>query len=354
MAAELTSKEVIDTKEPNVFNLIHFSDLYDIHGGPSRFLSALNIFKNEKLDPLIFFSGNLLSGSNTDISCITKGQHMIDIINKFGITCGILGNHDLDFGENHLYQIIKQLKIPIINTNLLFKSLPNEDNYDTNNPLIRKYFIINYQNQNGIKSLKISDNKNIESEQKDEDTKSDHVHEDKPRPKTKKRKARKSKGLKIGVIGVSENWINTDRLDDAQSIIYQDMVECTKEYILELRKQHKVDMIIALTHNKLLNDRVLADNVNGIDLILGGHDHINTVEMIKNTRTLIVKSGYNFNNFSWIQFMKPPQSKEKKKKHKIDIIDNQHSQSLDLSIFLYIHLCISLCCFCCFCCGSKM
>lgn len=357
---EQESKAICNENESKVFNIIHFSDVYDIcsdsdeKGGASRFLSALNIFKNENLSPLILFSGNFVSRS--DISCITKGQHMIDIMNKLGIKCGVLGTHDFDFGENNLYKMIKELTFPIINTNILFNSLTTNLKQATNNQLIRKYFIINYMNDdnddNNNKSLEITDNNNIDIESKEDENENNNNNdieseeESKLKQKeksTKKKKKVKVNGLKIGVIGVCANWLDLieDRLDNEDDIIYQDMIESTKKYILELREEHKVDMIIALTHSKWLNDRFLADKINGIDLILSGggfhndhNDENNKCLMSKHTRTLIVKSGCNFKNFSWIQFMPPPQHQQyNNNRSDDDIVDNQHSQSFDIYLF---------------------
>jgi hypothetical protein len=44
-----------------------------------------------------------------------------------------------------------------------------------------------------------------------------------------------------------------------------------------------VDIVIALTHMRWPNDRKLAENVDEIDLILGGHDHDYNVEMVIST-----------------------------------------------------------------------
>lgn len=47
------------------------------------------------------------------------------------------------------------------------------------------------------------------------------------------------------------------------------------------------------------NDVKLAQNVNGIDLILGGHDHLIVQEKVNDT--VVIKSGTNFRNFSIIE-----------------------------------------------------
>lgn len=46
------------------------------------------------------------------------------------------------------------------------------------------------------------------------------------------------------------------------------------------------------------NDVKLAQNVHGIDLILGGHDHLIVQEKVCDS--VIIKSGSNFRNFSVI------------------------------------------------------
>jgi 5'-nucleotidase len=50
------------------------------------------------------------------------------------------------------------------------------------------------------------------------------------------------------------------------------------------------------------NDVKLAENVKGIDLILGGHDHLIVQEKINDS--VIIKSGTNFRNFSIIEIRK--------------------------------------------------
>ena len=53
-----------------------------------------------------------------------------------------------------------------------------------------------------------------------------------------------------------------------------------------------------MTHMRNHNDIKLAESVDGIDLVLGGHDHVIFDEYIKGTR--VIKSGTNFRNFGVI------------------------------------------------------
>lgn len=67
----------------------------------------------------------------------------------------------------------------------------------------------------------------------------------------------------------------------------------------KLREEEKCDVVIALTHMMKYNDIKLAKNIKGIDLILGGHDHLIVHEKVNDS--VLVKSGTDFRNFSIIK-----------------------------------------------------
>lgn len=54
------------------------------------------------------------------------------------------------------------------------------------------------------------------------------------------------------------------------------------------------------------NDSKLVQKVDGIDIVLGGHDHLIRHEKINDT--VIVKSGTNFRHFSVLKIFKTPQN----------------------------------------------
>lgn len=70
----------------------------------------------------------------------------------------------------------------------------------------------------------------------------------------------------------------------------------------KLRGEEKCEMVIALTHMMKYNDIKLAKNVQGIDLILGGHDHLIVHEIVNDS--VLIKSGTDFRNFSIIKVHK--------------------------------------------------
>lgn len=94
-------------------------------------------------------------------------------------------------------------------------------------------------------------------------------------------------GLKIGLVGLVEpDWIATIP-SFPPHFAHQPMAARARELSRKLRGEMGCDLIIALTHSRVGNDIALAKEVgavkykegeedrgDGVDLLLGGHDHI--------------------------------------------------------------------------------
>ena len=76
------------------------------------------------------------------------------------------------------------------------------------------------------------------------------------------------------------------------------------------------DFIIALTHMRVPNDKLVAKECKGVDLFLGGHDHIYYHEQIGNLGNVFIKSGVDFKSLSLIEieFRQPEEGEEFQKK----------------------------------------
>lgn len=119
-------------------------------------------------------------------------------------------------------------------------------------------------------------------------------------------------GLRIGVMGLAESdWLNTISEIDLNIVRYEDFVRCAIELERLLREEHDCDIVIALTHMRVPNDRFLGKSVPGLDLILGGHDHIVISEILNpigsstsSGSTLFVKSGTDFKDFGLLEIEK--------------------------------------------------
>lgn len=225
--------------------IIHFNDVYNIEpqtdepaGGAARFSAYVKSIHD--LNPLVLFSGDALNPSL--MSIFLRGKQMIPIFNGIGVHCAVFGNHDFDFGVDHLEKCIEKMDFPWLLSN-------------------------------------IKDNINDEPLGKGEVT---HMIE--------------HAGYRIGLIGmVEEEWIETLSIVDQEDITYLDFVDESRRLANELREQG-ADMVIALTHMRWPNDEKMAAEVPEIDIVLGGHDHDYGIKEINGK--IVLKSGTDFRNLS--------------------------------------------------------
>jgi 5'-nucleotidase len=236
----------------STLTFLHFNDVYEIGerekepvGGIARFKTALNQFS--ELNPITLFSGDLFSPSS--LSIITHGEHMVMPMNKFGTNVACLGNHDLDIDLEHLHTWIDQSTYPWLLSNVIDKH--------TNDFICgsKEYFVMERQ------------------------------------------------GFKLGFFGLAEyDWILTLNTLTPEEVIYEDFIVCAKRMNEFLRKEKNCDIVIALTHMRNHNDEKLAKSYDGLDLILGGHDHVHLIEQLNGT--YVIKSGCEFREFNKISLKK--------------------------------------------------
>lgn len=99
-------------------------------------------------------------------------------------------------------------------------------------------------------------------------------------------------GRRVGLIGMHDNivtcrdnmmwllgmveqeWLDTLATINTDQVDYEDYVVAANKLAAQLREKDGCEVVIALTHMRTPNDIRLAENVEGVDLILGGHDHV--------------------------------------------------------------------------------
>ena len=82
-------------------------------------------------------------------------------------------------------------------------------------------------------------------------------------------------GYKIGIMNIAEfDWITTLNCFDVEDIRFRDIVKDTERWSKVLREEEGCDFVIALTHMRVPNDIKLAMESTGVDIFLGGHDHV--------------------------------------------------------------------------------
>ncbi|PVD21258.1 hypothetical protein C0Q70_19429 [Pomacea canaliculata] len=230
--------------------ILHFNDVYNIEGqtdepagGAARLAAYVKSCKH--LDPLVLFSGDALNPSL--MSIFLKGEQMIPVLNEIGVKCAVYGNHDFDFGVDHLEDIAEQTTFPWLLSNI--KDNVNEE------PLAQGEITCVLQHN----------------------------------------------GIKLGIIGlVEEEWIATLSTVDSDDITFLDFVDEGRRLACNLKEQG-ADIVIALTHMRWPNDEKLAENVPEIDIVLGGHDHDFDIRQVNGR--YVLKSGTDFRNLSKLTLM---------------------------------------------------
>ncbi|ERF71792.1 hypothetical protein EPUS_01707 [Endocarpon pusillum Z07020] len=248
-----------DRETPPDLRLLHYNDVYHIEsgsaepaGGISRFQTVVNEYRSSprfegQASLITFFSGDAFNPSLE--SSVTKGKHMVPILNAIGTDVACVGNHDLDFGITQFRHLRSLCRFPWLLANVLDPALGEE-----------------------VALADCEKTKILTS----------------------------STGIKIGVIGLAEReWLDTVN-SLPPDLVYKSASTTAQELVPGLRKEG-CELIVAVTHMREPNDVKLAEKTPPglIDLILGGHDHFYSCQRVNST--YILRSGTDFKQLSYIE-----------------------------------------------------
>ena len=266
--ADIRKQKTKNMKLSNQLKILHFNDSYNIQnegedgkGGAGKFVNALNFYqdlcKNDgEYECLTLFSGDLLGPSL--ISTMFEGEQMVLPFNRMQVDVACVGNHDLDFGIEQMMKCLNQTMAPEGKCQWIMSNL-------------------------------------VEKGQADGDVSFGGL----ARTATVERC-----GIKIGFIGIAEkDWTETFK-DLEVEVEYLNYKRCAQQMAEKLRGDG-CTIVIALSHMRIHHDLKFAEQVPGIDFVLGGHDHFYKFEAVeqKNDKSKIVplvKSGTDFHEFSEI------------------------------------------------------
>ena len=180
-------------------------------GGVERRASLVKQIRKEVEHLLVVDSGDLLMG--TTLSSVYRGEADIAAMNLMGYDAVAVGNHDFDFGTQHLKGLHKAATFPFLCSNVR----PQEPDTCT------RYI---------IKTLG---------------------------------------ALRIGLIALigRNNYPDTFNRAVVREVEFQDPIAAAKKAVAELRDH--VDLLVAITHQDTEEDLALAKGVPALDVIIGGH-----------------------------------------------------------------------------------
>lgn len=222
--------------------VLHFNDVYqhaplDGKGGLARLAGQAEAARQQAAAPVplgglptqvwLTFGGDLLSPSVA--SSLTRGRHMIELLNALKVDAAVLGNHEFDFGPEVLRQRLGESRFPWLAANL------RERCGQRRCPLA------------GVQDVLL----------------------------------REVFGVKVAVIGViTANTKRSSKPGPEQT--FAPPVRTAIELARRLRASKQAEVVIGLTHLDLAEDRQLARS-GQFDLLLGGHDHELISEVVAGT-----------------------------------------------------------------------
>lgn len=180
-----------------------------------------------KKNVLLLHAGDY--GQGTSYFTELGGNIEVDVMNSLKFDAACLGNHEFDNGLDELARRLKNLKVDVVCANYDFTGSPLEG-------LVKPYVIV------------------------------------------------KKAGKKIAVIGLLTDIMSVVDAGIAMKLKYQDPVEVVNALATYLKADKGCDMVICLSHLGFREDKELASQVKGVDLIVGGHSHtrIDEKEVVKN------------------------------------------------------------------------
>ena len=217
--------------------------LNDVHGkmtNMERIMTVSDIYDKKYIDPKVatlkLASGDIILGANYTSNMVAN-----KFLNWIGVTANGLGNHELDVIPSKLAELMKSAKYNLLAVNATV---------DKNSPMYGKI---------------------------------------------EKSKIEEEAGQKFGIIGVApSDMAERVKLNDSVKDIKIDDFETTKKKVqaeVNRLKQMGINKIILLSHSGFNQDKRIAQETEGIDIILGGHSHNMVKDVQKDVNLFTSKSG---------------------------------------------------------------
>lgn len=227
-----------ENTRPFSLDVMHVNDIHAYDENYPKLATAVQSKRVEKRDSLLLNAGDVFSG--TLYFNVYEGESDSELLNLLNFDAQVFGNHEFDLGSSvvghkALKEFVENANYPFLAANVDFSADPLFD---------------------GLQYRTITD-----------------APED---GKIYNAIIKEVKGEKVGIIGLTT--AETADISSPGSVAFEDYIQKTQAAVDELESKG-VNKIIALTHigyddnPQVDNDRLLAQTVEGIDLIVGGHSH---------------------------------------------------------------------------------
>lgn len=203
-------------------------------GGYSRIATLLKETRKENPDGILTLdNGDTFHGTYPVVS--SKGEVLLPVLNALQIDA-MTAHWDFAYGPEQLKYLTDQLNYPMIACNIFNKK--------TDSPVFDSHII------------------------------------------------KERAGLKIGIVGIAEHIVDKMMPDHFSEGIYFTLgVNEVQRTIKNLKENNQMDLVVVLSHFGFPQDVKLAEETEGIDIILSGHTHNSLSRPADINGTLIIQSG---------------------------------------------------------------
>ncbi|MBI5076420.1 MAG: 5'-nucleotidase C-terminal domain-containing protein [Nitrospirae bacterium] len=195
-------------------------------GGMAWLATAADELRKER-PALLLSAGDMIQGNNW--ANLFQGASVIELMNAMQFDAMVTGNHEFDFGQDVLKRRLSEAAFPILAANV-----------------------------EGMEGLKPYLLKEINS-------------------------------IKIAIIGVvTEETPLSTHPRNVTGLKFIAPEDALNRYLRELRPG--VDLVVVLSHLGHNADRLLAEKVSGIDVIVGGHSHTKVLQPVVINKTVVLQA----------------------------------------------------------------
>lgn len=225
--------EVVQLRILYVNDFHGFAEPYQPSGSPGKLggIASLagEVNRLRKEHPtLLLAAGDMIQGNLW--ANLFEGKSTIEVMNAMDFTAMALGNHEFDFGQEVLKKRVREARFPVLAANL--QGMPG---------LLNPYIL------------------------------------------------KEVSGLTIAIIGLlTDETAITTHPKNVLGLTFSPIIETSQKILRELGD--KPDLVIALSHLGLPADIRLAQEIDGIQIIIGGHTHTRIESPMKVKEALIVQA----------------------------------------------------------------
>jgi len=198
--------------------------------GSAYFAYYLDSLKALNPNTIVICAGDEFTGD--PLSSLTSGRAQIEILNYLKPDIFELGNHEFDYGIENLKKDIEVAQFPVVCANLVYKK--NKELF------VQPYIILN------------------------------------------------SGKFRIAFIGLITESLEK-MLKEKEKLKVLDAESTLAFYMNEL--EEKTDLQILVSHMGVQKDKSIAKNIEGLELIIGGHSHTTIFKPYKINNTIICQAG---------------------------------------------------------------